>query len=243
MHDTIDIHLVGASGAIGTRIDAIARADDRFTIASRISRAAPHAIARDRPMEKREIIVDFSHFSAIDESTRLARHRRIPLLVGTTALERGHLDALASLARDVPVLVAPNTSVGCVVLIQMVQKIARALGENFFPSIVEWHRSGKADAPSGTARALQNEIERASQGPSKFGPQGVASVRAAGIVGEHQVRFDALDETIELTHKAHSRDLFARGALRAAAWLVDQKPGAYDMSHVLGLAPEGQQQA
>ncbi len=238
MHDTITILLVGASGAIGSRIDALARADERFAIAARVDREHPHALARDLVRQTREIIVDFSHFSALNGSVELARRRSAPLLVGTTALEQEHLRELARLSETVPVLVAPNTSVGCVVLVQMVQKIASALGENFFPSIVEWHRSGKQDAPSGTAGALRREIENASQGPSRFGPRAVVSVRSAGIVGEHQVRFDGPDETIEITHKAHSRDLFARGALRAAAWLVDQKPGLYDMTHALGLATE-----
>ncbi|MFI4883205.1 MAG: 4-hydroxy-tetrahydrodipicolinate reductase [Phycisphaerales bacterium JB064] len=237
MHKPINILLVGASGAVGSRIDALAGSDERFAVIARIDRQQPHARAASVAQQTREIIVDFSHFSAVESSIELARERRTPLLVGTTALEQQHVDALAQLARELPVLVAPNTSVGCVVLIQMVQKIARALGENFLPSIVEWHREGKVDAPSGTANALKLEIMKAPSGASNFGPRAVASIRAGGIVGEHLVRFDGPDETIELVHKAHSRDLFARGALRAAAWLVDQKPGLYDMAHMLGLRP------
>lgn len=233
------ILLVGASGAMGARIDALATDDARFEIAARIDHARPHAAARDITPQKREIVVDFSHFSAIPDSIGLARDRAAPLLVGTTGLEQTHLEALAQLAENVPVLVAPNTSVGCVVLVQMVRKIADALGENFFPSIVEWHRSGKVDAPSGTANALRNAIDNAAGDDSRFAPLGVASVRAGAIVGEHTVRFDGPDETIEIAHRAHSRDLFARGALRAAAWLVDQKPGRYGMADALGLtAPE-----
>ncbi len=234
----ISILLVGASGALGSRIDALATGDDRFDVVARIDREHPHAHARGLAHQNHEILVDFSHFGAIPDSIALARDRDAPLLVGTTGLEQEHLDALAELSTSVPVLVAPNTSVGCVVLIHTVQKIARALGENFFPSIAEWHRSGKVDAPSGTAKALRAEIEKASDGASRFGSMSVASVRAGGIVGEHVVRFDGPDETFELSHTAHSRDLFARGALRAAAWLVDQKPGRYDMTDVLGLASE-----
>ncbi|MFI4915279.1 MAG: 4-hydroxy-tetrahydrodipicolinate reductase [Phycisphaerales bacterium JB060] len=239
MQHTIDILLVGASGALGSRIEALALADERFDVRARIDREHPHASVREVAAQKREIVVDFSHFSAVHESVELARMRAAPLLIGTTGLDHEHLRELQRLAAEVPVLVAPNTSVGCVVLIQMVQKIADALGENFFPSIVEWHRSGKVDAPSGTANALREAIEQATRGASNFGPKGVASVRAAGIVGEHLVRFDSLEETIEITHKAHSRDVFARGALRAAAWLVDQKPGRYDMANALGLAEVG----
>lgn len=239
MQHTIDILLVGASGALGSRIEALAMADERFAVRARIDREHPHASVRDVVAQEREIVVDFSHFSAVHESIGLARMRAAPLLIGTTGLDSEHLRELQRLADEVPVLVAPNTSVGCVVLIQMVRKIADALGENFFPSIVEWHRSGKADAPSGTANAMREAIEQATSGASNFGPKGVASVRAAGIVGEHLVRFDSLEETIEFTHKAHSRDVFARGALRAAAWLVDQKPGRYDMAHALGLAEIG----
>lgn len=231
----IHVILVGASGAIGSRIDALASAEPGFEVVARIDRRNPHHLVRVAHAKSPEIIVDFSHFSALDASIDLARDRRSPLLVGTTALEPSHLEALERLALQTPVLVAPNTAVGSVVLIQMVQKIALALGENFFPSIVEWHRQGKADAPSGTARALRRAIESATGGARDFANMGVASVRAADIVGEHLVRFDGPDETIELVHKAHSRDLFARGALRAARWLVAQKPGNYDMIDVLGL--------
>ena len=235
MNHPINILLVGASGAVGSRIDALASADDRFTVVVRVDRDHPHARASNVSRKNREIIVDFSHFSAVSDTVALARERRAALLVGTTALSREALDELAQLAEDVPVLVAPNTSVGCVVLIQSVQKIARALGKNFSPSIVEWHREGKKDAPSGTANALKIEIMKADTGASSFGPGAVVSVRAGGIVGEHLVRFDGPDETIELIHKAHSRDLFARGALRAAAWLIEQRPGRYDMADMLGL--------
>jgi len=239
MHQPIHVLLVGASGAIGSRIEALADADESFEVIARIDRDRPHGHAADVPRKKREIVVDFSHFSALDASVDLAFQRRTGLLVGTTSLGEEHLRRLEELSRTVPVLVAPNTSVGCVVLIEMVQKIARALGEKFLPSIVEWHREGKKDAPSGTAQALKVEVARAECGASNFGPKAVASIRAGNIVGEHLVRFDGPDETIELVHKAHSRDLFARGALRAAAWLVDQPPGRYDMATMLGLRTPG----
>lgn len=239
MHDPmqppIHVILVGASGAVGSRIDALATSDPRFDVVARIDRQRPHHHADMLRVKTPEIIVDFSHFSAVEASASLARQRRAPILVGTTALAPNHLDTLAQLARDVPVLIAPNTSVGSVVLLQIVQKIASALGENFFPSITEWHRQGKADAPSGTANALRRAIEDAARGARDFGPMAVASVRAGSIVGEHLVRFDGPEETLELVHKAHSRDLFARGALRAAQWLVAQKPGLYGMIDVLGL--------
>ncbi|MEQ8317723.1 MAG: 4-hydroxy-tetrahydrodipicolinate reductase [Phycisphaerales bacterium] len=241
MNQPASILLVGASGALGSRIDALADKDDRFRVVARITRSHPHAHARALAHENREIIVDFSHFDAIADSIDLARTRGAPLLIGTTGLDREHLEALERLAADVPVLVAPNTSVGCVVLVQMVRKISCALGENFSPSIAEWHRSGKRDAPSGTANALKRAIEHADDGAVRLGDQAVVSVRAGSIVGEHVVRFDGPDETIELKHTAHSRDLFARGALRAAAWLVDQQPGSYDMVDALGLRDEESQ--
>ncbi len=241
MKQPASILLVGASGALGSRIDTLASEDSRFEVAARVNRTRPHTQARDIARKNREIIVDFSHFSATHASIELARTRRAPLLVGTTELQQEHTEALSKLAGDVPVLVAPNTSVGCVVLIQLVRKISFALGENFSPSIAEWHRSGKRDAPSGTANALRSAIESADEGASNFGERGVASVRAGSIVGEHAVRFDGPDETIELKHTAHSRDLFARGALHAAAWLVDQKPGLYDMVDAIGLRDEAPQ--
>ena len=241
MNQPINILLVGASGAVGSRIDALADSDDRFRIAFRIDRAHPHERAEVLPRQNREIIVDFSHFSAFERSIALARKRGAALLVGTTALPDSSRESIAQLAREVPVLVAPNTSVGCVVLLEMVQKIVDALGKNFSPSIVEWHREGKQDAPSGTAQAFKIEIMKADDQASSVGPRAVASVRAGGIVGEHMIRFDGPDETIEIVHRAHSRDLFAHGALRAAAWLVEQAPGNYGMADALGMRVADQQ--
>ena len=235
MPQPTNIILVGASGTVGSRIDALAHQVDDCMVIARVDVARPHSAIHRLAPKKCEILVDFSHSDAIDASIDLSRERRAALLVGTTGLHDQHHRALARLAETVPVLVAPNTAVGCVVLLEMVQKISRALGKNFSPSIIEWHRQGKVDAPSGTARAFMIEIEKASQGGSALGSRAVASVRAGGIVGEHLIRFDGPDETIELVHKAHSRDLFARGALRAAAWLIDQEPGSYTMADVLGL--------
>ncbi|MEO1279093.1 MAG: 4-hydroxy-tetrahydrodipicolinate reductase [Planctomycetota bacterium] len=238
MRQPANIILVGASGTVGSRIDALAREDGGYEVIARIDTARPHSTLRELAPKKCEILVDFSHSNAMDASIEVARQRKAALLAGTTGLHDTHLRALEELARSVPVLVAPNTAVGCVVLLEMVPKISRALGKNFSPSIVEWHRQGKVDAPSGTARAFMIELENAADRGSALGSRAVASVRAGGIFGEHLIRFDGPDETIELVHKAHSRDLFARGALRAASWLVNQEPGSFTMADVLGLRDE-----
>jgi len=235
MREPLHIILIGASGKVGSRIDALAEDGEGLVVIARVDHDHPHGEVRHVRRKNREILVDFSHFDAIARTIELARARHAALLVGTTGLDETHHRSIAQLADHVPVLVAPNTSVGCAVLVEMVEKIARALGKNFSPSIVEWHREGKLDAPSGTAHAFMIELHKAAPDAPALGPKAVASIRANGIVGEHLIRFDGPDETIELVHKAHSRDLFARGALRAAAWLVDQQPGQYSMADVLGL--------
>lgn len=237
MSQATNIILVGASGRIGTRIAAMARDDARFRIAACVDLDRPHAAAAALEQKKPEILVDFSNFAAIERSVELAQERRIPMLAGTTGLQEAQRRALDGLASSVPVLVAPNTSVGCVVLIEMAQKIFCALGKNFSPSIVEWHREGKVDAPSGTAHAIRIQLNRAFEGPSEPTPTQVVSVRSGAIAGEHMVRFDGPEETLEIVHRAHSRDLFAHGALRAAEWLVRQQPGMYTMADVLGITP------
>ena len=152
-------------------------------------------------------------------------------------------------AQHIPVLVAPNTSIGVALLAQAVALAAAALGSAYDVEISEAHHRMKRDAPSGTALAL-GEVVAAARGralaevavfdrhgadaPREHGSIGFAVVRAGDIVGEHTVTFAAAGERIEMTHRATDRLIFARGALRAAAWLIGRPPGLYGMQNVLG---------
>src|SRR5204862_2681694 len=175
--------------------------------------------------------------------------RKLPLVVGTTGLSPPGRAEIAARAREIPIVLASNMSVGVNVLFRLVAEAARALGPGYEVEILEMHHRAKKDAPSGTALrlaevaagALGIDVQSAAvyerhgdTGARRPGSIGVQALRGGDVVGEHTVHFRADGERLELTHRATSRDNFARGAVRAARWVVGKKPGFYDMQDVLG---------
>ena len=172
------------------------------------------------------------------------------MIIGTTGLTVSHLAEIADTAADIPIVRAANMSVGVNVLLKIVGEVAAALGEDYDIEIAETHHRFKKDAPSGTAIALARAICRATgkeytdvavlgrggQCPRNPGEIGMHALRVGDTVGEHTVHFGNLGETITLGHTAHTRDTFARGALRAAQWITAKPSGLYTMQDVLGLA-------
>ncbi|HEY0746455.1 MAG TPA: 4-hydroxy-tetrahydrodipicolinate reductase [Steroidobacteraceae bacterium] len=196
------------------------------------------------------VALDFSLGSAVAAHAGACSEAGVPLLVGTTGFDAATLAALERAASKIAILLAPNTSIGVAVLRKLVEQAALALGAAYDIEIIEAHHSAKRDAPSGTALSL-GEAAAAARGmaledlaiydrhavqtPRRPGSIGFSSVRAADIVGEHTVMFAAEGERLELTHRATDRIAFARGALRAAAWLSLQPKGLYHMRDVVGL--------
>jgi 4-hydroxy-tetrahydrodipicolinate reductase len=197
-----------------------------------------------------DVVVDFSSPSATGRLLELAVAHRKPIVIGTTGHTAGERKNLLDLAARVPCVWAGNFSVGVNLLFALTQKAAHALDSSFDAEVVEMHHRFKKDAPSGTAARLLEIIlaerkltaETLRHGRSGLtgerppGEVGVHSLRGGDVVGDHTVIFAALGERLELTHKASDRVIFARGALRAAQWIVRQPPGVYDMQDVLGLA-------
>jgi 4-hydroxy-tetrahydrodipicolinate reductase len=196
------------------------------------------------------VAVDFSLGAGVAEHARACAAAGVPLVVGATGYDAAARSALEQAARHIPVLMAANTSVGVSVMAQMVALAAAKLGPSYDVEIFEAHHRLKRDAPSGTALALGSRVaqargqdidqvavyDRSSQSALRApGSIGFASLRAGDIVGEHTVSFAADGERIEITHRATDRITFARGALRAAEWLVDRPAGVYGMEDVLGL--------
>ena len=196
------------------------------------------------------VAIDFSLPQSIVAHARGCLGRRIPLLVGTTGFDAATRSELEAAAHAIPVMIAPNTSIGVAVMTHLVEVAARALGEGYEAEISEAHHRMKRDAPSGTALAWGEAVARArgarladlavferhgAGGPRRPGSIGFASIRAGDIVGEHTAVLAADGERVELTHRAQDRLVFARGALQAAAWLVGRAPGLYGMHDVLGL--------
>jgi 4-hydroxy-tetrahydrodipicolinate reductase len=197
-----------------------------------------------------EVIIDFTFHKATMEFARLAARYNRAMVIGTTGLSVAELAELKELSADFACVQAPNMSICVNVLFKLVKKTAAILGDDYDIEIIEAHHNKKKDAPSGTALKLG---EMAAEGVSRnlaevgvyerngiigersAGEIGIQSIRAADIVGEHTVYFAGPGERLELTHRAHSRDHFAKGAATAAAWLAGREPGIYSMFDVLGL--------
>jgi 4-hydroxy-tetrahydrodipicolinate reductase len=197
-----------------------------------------------------DAVIDFSFPEATMATLRLAAKRNKAVVVGTTGFSADQKDEIRSLTQSLRCVLAPNMSIGVNVLFKVVRDVAKALGDDYDVEIVEAHHKFKKDAPSGTAvriseiiaDALGRDLGRVgvygrkglSEGrdPKEIG---IHTVRAGDIVGEHRVMFGGMGETLEIFHRAQSRETFARGAVRAAQWLVGRPSGLYDMQDVLGL--------
>jgi len=207
--------------------------------------ADPAAIlARDR------VLIEFTAPEPTVAHVRLAAERGARAVVGTTGLSAGQVDELRSLAGSAAILFSPNMSVGVNLAFRVLATMARALGDAYDVEITEIHHRTKKDAPSGTAAKMAEVVAEAldrrldqvgvygrhglvgERGPKEIG---VHALRGGDVVGEHTVVFSTLGERLELTHRAHSRDTFAHGALRAARWVRTVPPGLYSMHDVLGL--------
>jgi len=197
-----------------------------------------------------EVIIDFTAPQATLENVRFAHSRGLAMVIGTTGITGEALEELQRLAQGIRCVMAPNMSVGVNVMFKMAGEMARLLGKGYDMEILEVHHRLKKDAPSGTAMRLAQILAEAAEqdleevavyerkgiiGERSDREIGIQTWRAGDITGEHTVMFGGIGERLELVHRAHNRDNFARGAVRAAAWVVQQGPGLYDMQDVLGL--------
>jgi 4-hydroxy-tetrahydrodipicolinate reductase len=192
------------------------------------------------------VVIDFSAADAIPALTRVAARAKVALVSGTTGLGETGQEALAELAQVAPVLWAPNMSLGVEVLSRIVRLAVEQLGDDFDAEIVETHHRDKVDAPSGTALRLAEAVRLArgglalrhgregAAGPRRKAELGVLAVRGGDVIGDHTVHLLGSGERLELTNRATQRDVFARGALRAARWIGGKAPGRYTLGHVLG---------
>jgi len=202
------------------------------------------------PQFAADVVIDFSLPEASERTLQYCLDKRVALVCGTTGLSQQQRQKFDQAGRDIPIIYGTNMSVGMNVLFVTVGKLASALGDDYDIEIVEQHHRFKKDAPSGSALTLAENICKATgrdfpaslvygrsgrDVPRKDRTIGVHAVRAGDIVGVHSVMYSTLGETVTITHTAHSRDTFARGALRAAKWLVGKDPGLYSMADVLGL--------
>lgn len=245
MSAPLRILLVGAAGRMGQAISKAAESQDDIVITG-LQRGGSIAGA----IGECDVVIDFSHAEVAEASCAACVQRQKPLVIGTTGHSREQLNVIEEAARSVPVVLAPNFSVGVNALFWLTRKAAELVGDEFDVEIIETHHRLKKDAPSGTAKRL-GELLCASRGlrydtdvaHGRAGlvgerPQkqiGMHAIRAGDVVGEHTVVFAGAGERLELTHKASSRETFAHGALRAARWVIARPAGIYSMEDVLDL--------
>lgn len=254
--------IIGATGRMGLAIARAASRSSEVRITAAVASPGSDKRGRDLgelagcgalgvPVEtqldavlgRADVVIDFSQPTATSANLATCRAARKPLLIGTTGFAAELERAFDAAAQEIPLLVAPNTSIGVTLLLELVRQAAASLPREFDIEIVEAHHRGKKDAPSGTALALGraaaqargrslDEVavkNRADSGPRQDGDIGFAVVRGGDIVGEHSVLFAGDGEQLTLTHRATDRAIFAQGALRAAVWLAGQPPGRYSM--------------
>jgi len=207
-----------------------------------------HAIGPALP--KGDVVIDFTEPSGTIGILPEVAEAGKAIVIGTTGFSNTEMGQIRDFAKQIPCVLSPNMSVGVNLVFKILADTARVTGDDYDVEIVEVHHRLKKDAPSGTAMkmaevvagTLKRDLDRVGVfgrkgmiGERKPNEIGIQSVRAGDVVGEHTVIFAGPGERIEITHRAHSRDNFARGALVAARWVSDRPPGLYDMQDVLGL--------
>lgn len=257
----IDIVIHGFAGRMGRSVAAAALETGDIRVVGGVSASRPDAGVPEWPDAKTatsledlnvvfDVLVDFSSPAGVVAAAEHARSAGKPLVTGTTGLEAAQEKSLKSASSEVPVVAAPNFSVGITLLLDLVERVTEGAGPDADVEILEAHHRHKADAPSGTALRIGQVVaarrgeslerlacydRRSEEGARVPGSIGFASLRGGDVVGEHQVIFALGGERIELGHRASDRGIFARGALRAVRWTTGRPPGLYGMNDVLGL--------
>jgi 4-hydroxy-tetrahydrodipicolinate reductase len=242
----IKVIITGAKGRMGQALISCAKNFRGLEIVAAINRGDDLKAV----ISKADALIDFSSHSATPGIVELCAKNKKAIVIGTTGHSDSEKSQIANCKSKIPIVLASNFSTGVNTLFWLTRKAAEILGTDFDLEIVEMHHRLKKDAPSGTAKSLaeilaavrQQQLERIARhgragivGERTSAEIGIHSIRGGDVVGDHTVIFANAGERLELTHKASNRDTFANGALRAALWVVKQKPGLYDMQDVLGL--------
>lgn len=251
---TTRVAITGVTGRMGTALVRAVRSDPRFTFAGGTERKGHDAIGTANTVDdlgtllsSADVVIDFTSPEASLAHAKACADAKVALVIGSTGFTAEQKSALAAPAARIPIVFSPNMSVGVNLMIEVAAELAKRLGEGFEIDILEAHHRLKKDSPSGTALRLGEEIARATgRTPADFTQSrvgqvgerprseiGIQALRGGDVIGEHTVYFFGDGERLELTHRASSRDQFARGAVRAAHWAAHQPPGLYGMSDVL----------
>jgi len=265
----IKVAVTGAAGRMGGRIITAIHETEGLQLAGAVERAGHAQIGSDagliagcgtlgvaisgsleEALQSADVLIDFTFPEVTLANIAVCSRLGKSLVIGSTGFTPGQRAEVAKHAEKIPVVLAPNMSVGVNLCFKVLKDVAKVIGEDFDMEIVELHHNKKKDSPSGTAvrmgEIIAEAVGRDYNQVANFHREGMCgertreeigmqTVRGGDIVGEHTVYFIGMGERIEITHRAMSRDMFARGAVRAAGWLGKQKAGLYDMQDVLGL--------
>jgi 4-hydroxy-tetrahydrodipicolinate reductase len=238
--------IIGAKGRMGQALLACAKNFPELEVVGAIDQGDDLGAV----IARADVVIDFSFHGVTLGVAELCAKNKKAVVIGTTGHSAEEKAKLVALKTQIPMVIATNFSTGVNTLFWLTRKAAEILGPAFDLEVVEMHHRLKKDAPSGTAKSLaeilaevrQQQLEKVARhgrvgivGERTAAEIGIHSIRGGDVVGDHTVIFASNGERVELTHKASSRDTLANGALRAAQWLVQQKPGLYNMQDVLGL--------
>src|SRR3989338_938471 len=245
----VRIIISGISGKMGTRIAALASQDKDIEIAGALEASSNPAVGKDigefigigkmnkkiesdfnKTVSSCDVLIDFTSISATLEHLEIAVKNKKAVVIGTTGFSKEDAEKIKKASEKIPIVFSPNMSIGANLMFKITEEIARAIGEDYDVEIMEVHHNQKKDAPSGTAKRL-GEVVSKIKGKMPI----IHSMRLGNIVGDHTVIFAGKGERIELTHRASSRDAFAKGGLDAAKFLAGKKPGLYTMADVIGI--------
>lgn len=246
MNSPLRLCIYGAKGRMGQALIRCAAEDPELLVTAEVDAGDNFPSA----LSQCDAVIDFSATHITPQVARACADAGKVLVIGTTGHELAEREQINQAAGHIPLVFSPNYSVGVNTLFWLTRKAAEILGPDFDLEVVEMHHRLKKDSPSGTARHLAEILAEVRQldyaGAARHGRAGIVgerthdeigvhAIRGGDVVGDHTVIFAANGERVELTHKASSRETFANGALRAAAWVVGRAPGIYDMQDVLGL--------
>lgn len=265
----VKIIVSGAAGRMGVRIINIIHQTEGVTLSGAFEHPQNPMVGKDAGMvaglgekgvkisgslddiiDSGDVIIDFTVPVATMTNIRKAASAGKSIVIGTTGITEDEQKEIRRIAENIPVVLAPNMSVGVNVMFKVAAEMAKILGNEYDIEIVEAHHRLKKDAPSGTAIGLAKKLAEATNrdleetavyarhgmiGQRSDEEIGIQTLRAGDITGDHTVLFGGIGERLELTHRAHNRDNFAKGAVRAAKWIISRDPGLYDMQDVLGL--------
>ncbi len=268
---TINVAVIGAAGRMGRAlVRAVSELPDQLRVSGAVASTASKFAGQDAgelagvgridvpvtddlaaALARADVAIDFSQPHATHSNVAVCRAAHKPLLIGTTGYPADLASVFDEAAKEIPLLIAPNTSIGVTLLIELTRMAAKALPPGFDIEILEAHHRMKKDSPSGTALALgkaaaagrgldEEAVAKAAgsqnrNGERREGDIGFAVIRGGDIVGDHTVLFAGTGEQVSLGHRATERAIFARGAVRAALWLASRAPGRYFMRDFIGL--------